>query len=296
MPKDVMEFADATAFERFVLDRAMPLLPTSEARSVIDLRGPGVSVAVTPVPARVYAGDVAGTVKLDLLRPLIFGAAWKVLDLLIEFATGKQGSIKSKAEKAAADRVPAVLPFDGQHDLWIRLMRLYASTTTLRHSLVHRQLKIDAATGHMEGTIKPGEPPPRPITAAEQTAFCQAAQGTAEAVIAGAGVLSGRQRDQLSWVLDQLEAHHEQPSLGGSPVHGVIPVVVVDAEPLTPDEVAVDPPQILNRARQGTPDRSHFDLRLHLPDGRLLAGSLEDAPARRVTFSIDNPPGWLRWV
>jgi hypothetical protein len=110
-----------------------------------------------------------------------------------------------------------------------------------------------------------------------------------------AGVLTGRQRDQLRWVLDELVAHHEQPSLGGSPVHGVIPVVLVDAEPLSPDEVAVDPLQVLGRARQATPDPSHFDLRLFLPDGRILMGNLEDAPAHRVAFRIDNPPDWLRW-
>jgi hypothetical protein len=173
-----MEFADDTAFERLVLDRAMPLLPTSEARSVIDLRGPGVSVAVTPMPARAYVGDAPGTVGVTELRPLIFGAAWKVLDLLVELATGKRDTIEEKARKAAADLVPAVAPFDGQPDLWMRIMRLYASTKTLRHSLVHRQLKVDAATGRIEGTPRPGEPVPRPITAAEQSAFCRAAQGT----------------------------------------------------------------------------------------------------------------------
>jgi hypothetical protein len=293
MPKDVMEFADDTAFERLVLDRAMPLLPTSEASSVIDLRGPGVSVAVTPAPARVYVGDVPGTVGVAELRPLILGAAWKVLDLLVELATGKPDKIEQKAKKAAANLVPAVPPFDGHPDLWMRIMRLYASTKTLRHSLVHRQLKVDAATGRMEGTPKPGEPAPKPMTEPEQSAFCRAAQGTAGAVIAG--VLTGRQRDQLRWVLDELVAHHEQPSLGGSPVHGVIPVVLVDADPLAPDEVAVDPPQVLGRAKQATPDPSHFDLRLHLPDGRILVGNLEDAPAHRVAFRVDNPPDWLQW-
>jgi hypothetical protein len=288
-----MEFADDTAFERLVLDRAMPLLPTSEASSVIDLRGPGVSVAVTPMPVRVYVGGLPGSVGVAELRPLIFGAAWKVFDLLVELATGKQDTIEVKARRATANLIPAVRPFDGESDLWARIMRLYVSTKTLRHSLVHRQLKVDAATGRIEGTPRPGEPVPRPITAAEQSAFCGAAQGTAEAVIAG--VLTGRQRDQLRWVLDELVTHHGQPSLGGSPVHGVIPVVLVDAESLAPDEVAVDPRQVLSRAKQGTPDPSHFDLRLHLPDGRILVGNLEDAPAHRVAFRIDDPPNWLRW-
>jgi hypothetical protein len=288
-----MVFADETAFERLVLDGAMPLLPTSEARSVIDLRGPGVSVAVTPMPARVHVGDAPETVGFAELRPLIFGAAWKVLDLLVELATRKRDTIEEKARKAAANLVPAVAPFDTQPDLWMRIMRLYASTKTLRHSLVHRQLKVDTATGRIEGTRRPGKPAPRPITEAEQSAFCRAAQGTAEAVIAG--VLTGRQRDQFRWVLDELVAHHAQPLLGGSPVHGVIPVVLVDAESVAPDEVAVDPLHVLGRAKQATPDPSHFDLRLFLPDGRILMGNLEDAPAHGVAFHIDHPPDRLRW-
>jgi hypothetical protein len=101
-----MEFADDTAFERLVLDRAMPLLPTSEARSVIDLRGPGVSVAVTPMPARVYVGDAPGTVGVAELRPLIFGAAWKVLDLLVELATGKRDTIEEKTKKGRCQPRP----------------------------------------------------------------------------------------------------------------------------------------------------------------------------------------------
>ena len=68
-----------------------------------------------------------------------------------------------------------------------------------------------------------------------------------------------------------------------------------NAELLAPDEVAVDPLQVLGRARQATPDPSHFDLQLYLPDGRILVGTLEDAPARRIAFDIDNPPDWLRW-
>ena len=66
------------------------------------------------MPARVYVGDAPGTVGVTELRPLIFGAAWKVLDLLVELATGKGDTIEEKARKAAADLVPAVAPFDGQ--------------------------------------------------------------------------------------------------------------------------------------------------------------------------------------
>jgi hypothetical protein len=50
------------------------------------------------------------------------------------------------------------------------------------------------------------------------------------------------------------------------------------------------------RARAAVSDLSHYDLELHLPDGRVLAGALEDAPGGTVSIAVDRPPGWLRWV
>ena len=37
MPTSLTEFEDDTAFERYVLDRATPLLPRSQGTSVIEL-------------------------------------------------------------------------------------------------------------------------------------------------------------------------------------------------------------------------------------------------------------------
>ena len=53
MPTTITELADATAFERLVLDRALPLMPSSGgAASVVDLGTSGsIIVAVTPQPA-----------------------------------------------------------------------------------------------------------------------------------------------------------------------------------------------------------------------------------------------------
>lgn len=295
MPGDVAAFADETGFERIVLDRAMPLLPVSEARSVIDLRGGAVGVSVTPATVHAYAGDSTSRIDLTVLRPLFFGAAWKVLDLLVELALGGiSPPIEDKTRMAAQDIVPAIAPFYGQQQLWTRLMRTYATTKILRHSFVHRRFKVDETTGLLEGTPRGNEPMPHPMTADEQLSFGQAAQGTAEAVIAGK--LSRRQRDQFSWVLDQLGGHHGQPPLGGSPVHGVIPTVLVDAELLPSGELRVDPVAILNGARQGVLDRDYFDLRVYLEDSRILAGTLEDAPKHPVILGIDNPPNWLQWM
>jgi len=174
------------------------------------------------------------------------------------------------------------------------MMNLYGSTSTLRHSLVHRQLKVDPTTGRMEGVAKPGERPPKPLAADEATAFCRAVQGVAAAVIEGA--LSLRQRDQLTWLLDQLTTHHGQRVLGGIAVHGVVPTVVADAASVSPEEVAIDTGHLKARAKAASPQATHFDLILHLPDGRILAGALEDAREGPLTLKVDSPPDWLRWA
>jgi hypothetical protein len=49
------------------------------------------------------------------------------------------------------------------------------------------------------------------------------------------------------------------------------------------------------RARAAVSDVSHYDLEIHLPDGRVLVGPLEDAPNGSVSFSVVNPPTWLKW-
>lgn len=171
-------------------------------------------------------------------------------------------------------------------------MGIYSSTEALRHSLVHRRLKVDPATGLMEGQPNPGEPTPKPLTAVEQLAFCRAAKGTAEAVIAGA--LSTRQSDQLGSLLDQLTQHHGKPALGATGVQGVIPTILASAE--VSEEVTVQMDQIIGRAKQAVGGLAHFDLQLHLPDGRILAGALEDAPTGVITFPLDQPPSWLHWT
>ena len=49
MPTNLTEFADDSAFERYILDRATPLLPRSQGTSVIELgEGGSYGVAVGP--------------------------------------------------------------------------------------------------------------------------------------------------------------------------------------------------------------------------------------------------------
>jgi hypothetical protein len=145
----------------------------------------------------------------------------------------------------------------------------------------------------MSGVPRPGEHPPQSLTVAEQMAFCQVAAGVAEAVITGG--LHSRRADQLRWALDQLTAHHRMSSFGATAASGLIPVVVVRPALKPSNVVILDPDQVRRRAREAVGGVTHHDLEIHLPDGRVLAGPMEDAPSGTQSVSVDHPPTWLRW-
>ncbi|HKR95386.1 MAG TPA: hypothetical protein VJW55_08500 [Candidatus Angelobacter sp.] len=90
--------------------------------------------------------------------------------------------------------------------------------------------------------------------------------------------------------------HHGQPPLGGSEVNGRIPIVLIDLAPLDDGTVEFDPVDTLQHARRSFSDSNHFDIRGYLPDGRILAGELEDAPQHLINFTRDNLPIWLRII
>jgi hypothetical protein len=245
----------------------------------------------------------AAQVPADVVRPLVVGAAWKVLDQLIELGLEQAGvghdrgsdyTIKLKVRHAAAGTAAAVPPLDSQPDLWARATATYASTEAIRNSLAHRRLTINPTTGTMSGIPRPGEHPPQSLTVAEQVAFCQVAGGVAEAVITGA--LQSRRADQLRWALDQLTAHHQMPSFGATAASGLIPVVVIRPGLRPSNIVILDPDRVRDRARVAVGGVTHYDLEIHLPDGRVLAGPLEDAPSGTQSVSVDHPPTWLRWL
>lgn len=310
MPTTVSEFEDGTAFERYVLDRATPLLPTPQGTSVIELgenNSTGISIGPPPVAVRVGVSDSTRSpsdqLSSDDIRPLLFGAAWKVIDQLAELALeqagvqhnrGRDYTISLKVSRAANNSATPVAPFDIRTDLWTRIMATYASTEVLRNSLVHRQLTVDRSTGNMSGTPRPREAASAPLTTGEQSAFCQVAAGAAEAIIHGQ--LPTRRANQLAWALDQLTSLHGQPSLCAAPAQGLIPVATVRPVPGPSNGIILDITDINNRARAAVAGVSYYDLEIHLPDGRILAAPLEDAGQGLVTIDIASPPAWLRWV
>lgn len=207
MPANLPDFADDTAFERYILDRATPLLPRSQESSIIELGEDGsCGVAVEALAAVVQLqssdsfGSTGDQLSRDDIRPLLFGAAWKVLDLLCELCLEQAGVpydtrrgylIDSKVTSAASGSVAATAPFVGRSAPWTRIMNIYASTKELRHSLVYRRLVVDPGTGTIAGVGTSGQPNPAitPVTSDEQAAFCQAAVVSTDAQVDDGGVI-----------------------------------------------------------------------------------------------------------
>lgn len=309
MPMNIVKFEDDTAFERYALARGFSMIPQRNATNVVDL-GDVLSVAAQSAPPHVVvtASDsstsVEGQSLSEDIRPLMFGAAWKVLDLLVEsclVAVGEQGqrqkkeySIGCKTKKARTGEVPAPSPFDGRGELWTRIMRCYAATETLRHSLVHRRLTLDPSTGAMIGSTRWGEPDPVLLTVGEHSAFCCAAEGVAQAVISSE--LSERRTNQLEWILDQLVAQHDQALFGVPRSDGLVPLVVVRLSVEPASEFEIDFALIRDCAHAAVEGVRYYDLEVHLPNGKVLAALLEDAPNKRVLISAESPPDWMRLV
>jgi hypothetical protein len=305
MPNSVPDFEDDTAFERYVLDRVALLAPAAGGSSVVDLRGGGAAVQVGLADGSACADPNSHLTPTEL-RILVFGAAWKVLDLLIELALRQAGTapqnqktnryqIKEKIDHASgATPVTGIAPFDSSPDHWTRLRCIYAETAELRHSLVHRRLHVDPVSGTITGTGGNGALLPSSLTQPEQDAFSRAVQGAAAAVINQK--LDTREGGHLTWVLDQLAAHHNQPLLSASAIHPMIPIVRADAAELPSGELTFDPPAIRTAATAQVQGVSFYNLHLYLPDGRVLAAHLEDLPDQNVYFSPAAPPAGLTWT
>ncbi|WP_040700135.1 hypothetical protein [Nocardia vinacea] len=307
MPTSIAEFEDETAYERYVLEHTASFFPKVDGRSIIELGDGGTTSAnvhVPPARVRVLVNDGTQSydgsdgVDLRVVRAMIFGAAWKVLDLLVELSLNQGPAAKNryriefKTQQATDGNVSPLAPLSTMPDVWNRVMMSYVATTALRHSLVHRCLEVDRTTGTMTATSDPRDPPALPMTADEQVAFCRIADGVAQAVITGK--LAPRQEDSVRWLLDQLVAHHGKDLYGVTAKDGLVPEVIIRPTLGATNDVTIDFASVRQRALHAVGGVSYYDLRIHLPNGWILATPLEDAPDGRLTFSIDQLPAWLR--
>lgn len=302
-PRSVQEFRDDTALERLVLDRLASVANRDGVFTIIDLRGQIVRrhAIVRPVTIGVSVTDSigGGHSEIEHLQPLLFGSAWKVLDLLVEYAMSLAGhsadrrgryNIREKVNVCRAG-LQAPLPFGSHGQIWTVLTACYAATAELRHTLVHRRALI--VDGSLIATDDSGRPSGVRISVGEQQAFCRAVQRAADATI-GSG-LDARNAGDLAYSLDALGAHHRAGPLGG--VEAPQRVVVVQMTPEEIDgEILIDIEAIREAAARAVAGERYYDLEVHLGDGRLLTGRLEEAGMSPVRFDTVSLPHWLHWV
>ncbi len=285
------DFQVETAWESTVLAIAIPLMPLTASGAGLDLRTNAVSIELTSI----VSGEGSDALRNSLL-PLLFGAAWKTLDLALELAfaraglaprDGRQWRIHEKSRHAAAHR-GSLSGLSSTIDAWQALGLLYRQTCEIRHALVHRRVRVDPSTLDLMGFDSNGAAL-LPLSYDEQMAFCRLAQRVVQTI--SKGTLQPRIEADLRKQLADLQRHH------GVAVHSNAsnrpPVRVIDALPATS---SIDVPKLLEEARARFPGVQYVDLELRLADGRSLVGELESAPQEMVTIDPASPPDWLSFV
>lgn len=228
------DFVTDIALERDTLLRAMPLMPataTGDSRGTLD-------VAADRAHAFVSAHDASmtpeGCVALLRIRPLLFGIAWKILDLFHEEAFVQAGE-KPKAKRGfriddkrdlARNLVgqPGFLPAE----VWKAVALTYDGTALTRHSMVHQRVWVDSSDA-LVGTDSGGGKL-RPVTADEQEALVHVALRLVDA--AELQALDTRGEGDLRAQLDRLKDIHKVPLTGAVALTRVPELtVILDPEP-----------------------------------------------------------------
>ena len=289
------DFDVESALERDLLRRALPLIPTSGGTSDRWLLDQATGTVNRSVTVSEYLGpNSTGCIELLAIRPLLVGAAWKVLDLLLGTALDQTGELPISRFNSIAQRSNLAVQHAGrpsavQPMVWHALCEVYADTVELRHSLVHRRVHLTSSED-LVGTAPSGAPL-QPFTPEEQDAFARTAQLAAEVVTTASP--DSRTHDDLERQLGYLSRMHNQ-TLSSKRLGAVPPEVtmIVDATQgsanqyelnlkLLRSQVSVENVDVIVRFR----DRPGQDL-----NGRLELAPLADS----VAIDPDSAPPWLR--
>lgn len=287
------DYDEDTAFERLLLERVSPIVPPDIGTATATYDVEKNSMAMATGLQETVGMTLADAVEQLGIVPLAFGAAWKVIDLLVEYAFAAAGLAPGRGTRwTITEKVRLARRASGQASpispdvaVWTRVLTAYAAAEDVRHSLVHRRAEVDSH-GAITGYDKTGAPL-RPLVQDEQLAFCRAAQIVATAMIGGS--LSTRNRNELCWHLDQLIALTGLPASGISrPTH---PVAVVHV--LVPAG-QVDLAAIKTRVRQAHSRETPIDLVFVLPAGDRIYADLDDVPEITATLAPASIPPWSR--
>lgn len=293
------DFDETTLFERLTLDRVRPVVG-DESTDEIDLRSPTQQGGVI-VHVRLHCSISADAVSslAFALTPLLFGAAWKILDLFVELALNLSGAKPKRKNWTIEEKVTAAKNGLGLSSLltddfvlWRAVLAAYAATHQHRHCVVHRTAQFSSEAVQLAGVDKSGSAL-RPMTKNELDVFLVIAQAVADAVMAGG--LKARNADYLRFELDQLREHTGLSDLGGK--HRSKPVMVrMVPTPVGGELYEIDFQAAYSRAAKARP-HSHYDVWIDLPDdsGRNLFARMEDVPKEKVRFRLGSPPDFLHF-
>ena len=261
------DFEEGTAFELYVLERVRPAIE-QHGGAYIDLRG-SKTVAAVGISVGGICSEAGVNELKDQLAPLLFGAAWKVLDLLLEFALNKARLTPKANEWRIAEKQQHALKGRGDRSVlqcsqpvWETLLRVYANTDEHRHCLIHRTAKVEEGTGTMEG-IDRKQRPLRPLTRDHQVALAKVAALAARGVIEGG--IDRRSEDHLKYQLDQLTVHTGSPAFG---VGGTSAPAKILLELGQENGVFfLDMSGVMETARKTFGSVAHFNVLVDVPDG-----------------------------
>lgn len=285
------DFLTDIAFERFALREFCHQPGQTSGPLVIDLRGPNrrLSSSVTSIA---FASD-SGRLR-SAMASLAFGAAWKVIDLMIEHAliavappSRGRVTIKSKADFATNNRSDLLVAVP-HADLVTRLAELYRATVDLRHALTHRSVTYQGDL-LSDGTTS--------MSLDSIDAFAHVALSTADIVASSVGTIDQRTFLDIAHWLNLLGALHGQSPIPNAQPRREIPLVLVAAQQRDDGAWVVNTKSAMAGAMGVLSTARWFDAEIHFPDAshaplriQLDAAPVDDA----VVVTPGSPPGWIR--
>jgi hypothetical protein len=166
---------------------------------------------------------------------------------------------------------------------------LYARLEEPRNAIIHRRHRRDT-TGAVIPYARSGRPL-RSISPSEVEALVYFSYGLAEEV--ASATASTRRCLALTWQADQLRGLTRLVARSSGPVPA-LRRITVNLVPVG-RRWRLDLATIRAHLAAQNANTRIADIEAHLPDGSVLVGRLDDAPASdAVEFPLSRPPDWLR--
>lgn len=285
------DFLTDIAFERFALHEFCHQPGQSSDLMMIDLRGPNRRLS-SCVSSVAFASD-SGRLR-SAMASLAFGAAWKVIDLMIEHvliaaSPPRSGrvTIKSKADFATNNRSDLLVAVH-HGDLVDRIAALYRATVELRHALTHRSVTYQ---GNLlsDGTTS--------MSLDSIDAFAHLALSIADVIASSSGTIDQRTFLDMAHWLNLLGALHRLSPIPNAQPKREIPLVLVAAQQRDDGAWVVNTKSAMAGAMGVLSTNRWFDAEIHFPDANHapLRIQLDAAPADvEVVVTPGSPPGWTR--